>query len=63
MIIIEPEEHTVPVQELIASMEGRLIVPQNANYQLKEKRPTCTRYPGYLYHMELKEPPFLPLWR
>lgn len=42
MIIIEPEEHAVPVQELIASVEGRLIVPQNPNYQLKEKRPTCT---------------------
>lgn len=42
MIIIEPEKHPVHLQEIIDSMEGRLIVQWNPNYQLKEKESTCT---------------------
>lgn len=46
------------LQELIDSMEGRLIVQENPNYQLKEKESTHTRYPGHLYHGKQKKPAF-----
>ena len=42
MLITELEKHPVHLQELIDSMEGRLIVQQNPNYQLKEKESTHT---------------------
>lgn len=36
------QEAPAHLQTLIALMEGRLIVPRNPNYQLKEKGPICT---------------------